>query len=126
MSKQKLYNIFFFLMAAAALTAIVYHTKGYLSPTAETPAWRHALFIGINTISFYGLLQRPRWFIWFWAALTLQQMYSHGSYAWKLWSTQQQVHWISVLVVLMMPVILLVIWLERRAKRRDSATEAHS
>ena len=105
MNKKKR-NILFVAFAGAALLAAVYHIKEIFYPTETTPAWRHALFICINIICIYGMLKRPVWFTWFIGLLTLQQWYSHGSYAIKLWQQEHQIHWISIVDIILLPLLL--------------------
>ena len=93
-----------------------------MNPTQLTPAWRHAVFVAINTILLYAFLKRPNWFIWFFALLTIQQLYSHGGYAISLWKRQQELDWISVIVVLAMPLLLLLLLWERKLKKQAPAS----
>lgn len=121
MRAQQIIKFVFFLAAAAALAAMLYHVKGFMNPTPLTPAWRHAVFAAVDTALFYGLLKRPRWFIWFFGIACLQQVYSHGSYATAVWKTQHMVDWISVLVVLAMPLLFLLLLWEQRLRKKVPA-----
>ena len=111
---RKIVNIIFILFAILSLLAIFYHLRGIFWPNEITPAWRHVLFISINGICIYGFLKRPEWFIWFVGLLTLQQWYSHGSYAIELWQEKHVIHWISVGIIVLMPVAFVLLLLERR------------
>ncbi|MFN8244551.1 MAG: hypothetical protein U0X40_10910 [Ferruginibacter sp.] len=111
-------KLVFFLAAAAALAAMLYHVKGFMNPTPLRPAWRHAVFVAVNTALFYGLLKRPDWFTWFFGLVTLQQLYSHGSSALAEWHTQHRVDWISVLVITGMPLLFFLLLRERRRLRK--------
>ena len=75
---------------------------------------KEAKFISINGICIYGFLKRPEWFIWFVGLLTLQQWYSHGSYAIELWQEKHVIYWISVGIIVLMPVAFVLLLLERR------------
>lgn len=110
---KRIFHIIFIIAAVLTFIALLYHVKGFFYPTSETPAWRHAIFVGINSICIYGLLKRPRWFIWFVGILTIQQWYSHGSYAIELWQKQQSIHWISVGVIIFMPVLFILLLSEK-------------
>ena len=115
MNKKKR-NILFVAFAGAALLAAVYHIKEIFYPTETTPAWRHALFVCINIICIYGVLKRPVWFTWFIGLLTLQQWYSHGSYAIKLWQQEHQIHWISIADIILLPLLFILLLVDRNAK----------
>lgn len=101
---KKLLQILFTAFALLAFAAMVYHIAGTIKPFDSTPAWCHALFVAINIICMYGLLKRPAWFIWFWTALTFQQLYSHGSHFAELLSENKFI-WIDFGVLILMPVI---------------------
>ena len=109
-------NIFFIAFAVAALLAAAYHIKGFFYPTETSPLWRHALFVFISAICIYGVLKRPGWFIWFIGLLTLQQWYSHGSYAIKLWQQEHQIHWISIADILLLPLLFILLLVDKKAK----------
>lgn len=106
----------FIAFAVVAALAMLYHVRGIFYPTILTPAWRHSLFVIINAVCMYGCLKRPRWFTWFIALLTVQQWYSHGSYAVELWKTQHQIHWISVADIVLLPLLLLLLVADKKNK----------
>ena len=113
---KKTSKIFFYVAALASVVALFIHAKGFFYPTELTPAWRHALFVFINIICIYGFLKRPKWFIWFVVILTLQQCFSHGSYALHLWQAENKIHWISVCDVIFLPVLVCLLFIERKTK----------
>lgn len=113
MSKKAL-QVLFTAFALLAFAAMVYHIVGSIKPFDTTPAWRHALFIGINIICIYGLLKRPVWFTWFWALLTIQQLYSHGSHFVRLLSEGEFV-WIDFGVLILMPVIFILLMVDKKS-----------
>ena len=79
-----------------------------------SPPWRHALFAAINTVVAIGMVARPRGFVFAFAALTVQQLVSHGSAAWSAWAEERRVDVASLLVVIAMPVVLLALVIEVR------------
>lgn len=115
---NKLRHILFIAFAVAAFCAMLFHVKGIFYPTPVTPAWRHAIFVLINAICIYGCIKRPGWFIVFIAILTIQQWYSHGSYAIKLWQERQVIHWISVADIILLPVLLMLLIADKKNKQK--------
>lgn len=85
-----------------------YHANKFFFPE-EGNATRHLIFVGINAICVFGLWKRPRWFIYFFGILMLQQFYSHGSIAIKQWQTKHIINWISVCDVLLLPLIFIAL-----------------
>jgi hypothetical protein len=108
----------FRLFALLFLAAATYHLLGWLVPAAGIPGlpWRHALFVAIDSIVAILLLRPQRWLVLPFALLTLQLLYSHGSDTWRLWHMERRVAWISVGVVVMMPIMLAVIIREMRGR----------
>ena len=111
-SRQRLFMAFAVLFIGAAL----FHAVHVFVPEAgpASPPWRHALFVIINLVVAACLLSRPRVFVGAFAILTLQQMYGHGSMALDAWQTQRQVDWMSLGIVVLMPVIFVLLVLDAR------------
>ena len=110
---KKIPPIIFIVFVVLAFCALVFHLKEIFYPTAITPAWRHTIFVLINCICIYALLKRPAWFVWFVGLLTLQQWYSHGSYAVELWQTAHKIHWISLGVIVLLPILFILLIFDR-------------
>src|ERR1700709_2714456 len=90
-----------------------YHANKYFFPEGED-AFRHLVFVGISAIGVYGLWKRPYWFIYFFCALMLQQFYSHGGSAIKQWQIKHTIDWVSIAIVLLMPVIFIALLKEKK------------
>jgi len=110
----------FLAIALAFAAASLFHGAALLSPSlAEpSPAWRHALFVAINLAVAAGFLIRPRWFAFVFLALTLQQLYSHGSQALWLLTRDNRLDWASLLVLAAMPPVAWLL-LRDRARGRE-------
>ena len=113
---SKARRISFIVFAIFACAALLYHTVGAVQPFDATPAWRHTLFIGICTICMYGLLKRPKWFVWFFGILTLQQLYSHGSHFIKLLQGDK-INLIDMAVLLLTPLVFILLLLDKKSKQ---------
>ncbi len=121
---KKTFNIIFIVFAVLAFCALIYHIKEIISPSKKSFAiislvgsFRHIVFVLINCICIYGILRRPLWFIWFLGLLTIQQWYSHGSYIVEYWKVSNHIHWISVGVVLLMPLLFYLLIFERKSNQ---------
>jgi len=117
----------FRVSAAGALVAALFHAAAMLSqPVAALeykptyPTWRHVAFIVIDMSLAWLLLRRPRWLVWAFAALTLQILSSHGVGAWAMWTAQHRIDWISVAISIAAPVVLLLLFMDRRDRRMES------
>jgi hypothetical protein len=113
-------KLFAFFAVLLLLTAI-FHFIGLFYKVDDSPVWRHFLFVGINLFCIYGVLKRPKYFIYFVGLLLLQQYYSHGNYLIKMWIERKQIHWISVFDLLLLPIAFIC--LIEDYKIRHSKTE---
>jgi hypothetical protein len=80
----------------------------------------------LNLALAVGLWVLPRGFFWVFAALTLQQLHSHGRTLFRVLGEQHRLHWESVLVMITLPAMLWLLWQERQlrlARSRSSAAE---
>jgi hypothetical protein len=101
--KRAIGSWFAALAAAFAFTAL-FHLAAILLPSLApgSSASRHAAFVAINTGVVAGLLRRPPWFVWSFAVLTAQQLYSHGLDVWRAWSGAGRIDWMSLAVLAIM------------------------
>jgi len=121
--------IAFRLFAAGCVAAAVYHAVGIAAPTLveHAPAWRHALFVGINAGLAAGFLLRPRWFVYAFALLVVEQVYGHGLRAVEIWGAERRVDWPSVIVLATMPVMLALLVAEaREGKMRSGGADGRT
>jgi hypothetical protein len=107
----------FFIFILLSLAALIFHIKEMIWPGGSTPLWRHIFFALVNCICIYGITKRPAWFIWFTALLTLQQWYSHGSYAVTIWQQQKTIDWISIGIILLLPLLFILLLLEKKENK---------
>jgi hypothetical protein len=117
---NKARHIAFIIFSVFAFAAMLYHTAGAVQPFDATPAWRHSLFIGICTVCVYGLLKRPKWFIWFFGILTVQQLYSHGSHFISILQGENKVNLIDAAVLLLMPPVFILLLIDRSKNNTNS------
>ena len=111
----------FRLLAAFSACAAAYHVAGVLGvlPDDATPAWRHALFVGIDAIGAWYLLTRPLVLLPVFMVLVVQQFVSHGSRV-VLWGTRDgRIDTLSVitLAALVLALLLLILDVRDRSPR---------
>ena len=116
-------KIIFIVFALFFVISAGYHLVTVFFKVNTSPLWRNLLFIVINLLVSYGLLKRPAYFIYLFILLMLQQFYSHGSDMINLWNLQHKVDWMSLLVIIMLPVILVFLFLDRQGKLDTGRSE---
>jgi hypothetical protein len=109
----------FAILAVGFLAGALYHAVALVDTARAEPAppWRHALFVAVNLAAAGGVLARPRFFVWLFAALTAQQVYGHGTYGWRVWRAEGRVDWASVVVLVAMPLVLGLLARDALARR---------
>ena len=109
-------NTLFVVFAIFFIIPAIYHLVAVFYQLNTSPIWRNLLFVGINLFGAYGVLKRPAYFLYFFAALLLQQFYSHGSDLIDMWDLQHKIDWISLSVLVVMPVIFVFLILDKLGK----------
>ena len=110
-------STFFKIAAVLTLVVAIYHAIGIFYPVNDSPAWRHGLFIVVSGFCCYGFLKRPNYFVYLFGVLSLQQFYSHGSAILNTWSAQHKIDWISVAVLVAIPILLYNLVADAREKK---------
>jgi len=88
----------------------LYHLYGLIASLADPRlAAFHAAFVVIDPVTAYLLVRRPEWFTYAFAALTVQQIYSHGMEAVIAWRTTSAIDYVSLFIVVFMPALFVLI-----------------
>jgi hypothetical protein len=106
------FRIFAFLFLAAA----AFHFINLFFRINEAPLSRHLLFILINMVCAAGFIKRPKYFIYVFSVLLIQQYYSHGSYLIRLWQEENKIHWISIGVLITMSAGMFLLMQDARSQ----------
>lgn len=107
---------FFYCAAALSACAAVYHIACILSHMDNTPVWRHIIFFCISVTGIWALIKRPSWLLYALIVLSLQQWYSHGNYLIVKYREEQSIHWVSIVVLILLPVITYAVWKDRKRR----------
>ena len=108
--------VVFKIASAVFVVAALFHFSHWVSPIVGDTAspMRHLVFVAIDLSVAAALYFRP-WFLkYVVAVLTFQQVYSHGAQAWHAWVSQGEVDVVSIAVVLLMPILALLLFVEDR------------
>ena len=114
---QRLAFSFWLAISMSFVLAALFHA--HAAATHTFPVWRHVLFAVINLGVAWGCWRRPRWFIWAFGLLLLQQLYSHGIDLARAWP--ERIDWNSVVVLLGMPLVALALWRAQDHRRASRA-----
>jgi hypothetical protein len=105
---------FFYFVAALSACTAIYHGAALFIHVDNSPLWRHAFFCCLSLAGIYFFLKRPSWLIYPMIILTLQQLYSHGTYCWMKYTVDHSIHWLSVADIVLLPIIIFSIWIDKR------------
>ncbi|CAN5906262.1 hypothetical protein BH24BAC1_BH24BAC1_28810 [soil metagenome] len=114
---RRLSKRLFWVFAAFWGVAAAYHFLGIFGKVNDDPPWRHALFVGIDLLFAYGLLKRPPYFTWLFFFFMVQQYVTHGSKLLDRWEQQAAVDWISLGVLLALPIVFAFLLKEAKANK---------
>ena len=103
---------------AFSLAAAVYHLVGVFYPINSSPPWRHGVFVGVCLFCSYGFTTRPKYFVYLFAVLFVQQVFSHGQYLVTRWMDHNRVDWNSLVLLTFMPILLVGLINELSAQRK--------
>jgi len=112
MRYKKLFIFFSLFFIAFA----VYHAIGIFWPIDTSPWWRHLIFFALSIFGIYGILVRPKYFVYLFGVLLVQQFYSHGSDFIAMWCEQHKIDWISLLVLIVLPIVFVFLILDAKNK----------
>jgi hypothetical protein len=113
--------LLFRIASILAFIAAGYHFIGLFYPVNSAPQWRHALFVVIDSLCAYGLIKRPKYFIYFFFLFLAQQFYTHGGRLLSQWNDHHTIDWISILVLLFMPTVFIQLIIERKNRETESS-----
>lgn len=109
-------NKLFIILAFVFVIPAIFHAFALFFPLNDSPVWRNLLWVFLNLLLAYGVYTRPKFFVYVFALLIIQQFISHGSDLVHLWKTQHKVDWISVSVFIYLPVVFIFLIRDRLGK----------
>jgi hypothetical protein len=92
--------------------AAIYHLIGFFIRINDASEHRHLLFALIDLYCVYGFYDRHRVFYLFFTTLTLHQLFTHTMYLFTMWQVEQQIQWVSICVIILMPLGLVKLVIE--------------
>ncbi|MBX9782975.1 MAG: hypothetical protein K2X48_06765 [Chitinophagaceae bacterium] len=110
-------DVYFKAIAIVGLLPLCFHISGVFVKLDESSPVRHGAFILINLFCIVGLWKRPRWFIYFFILLTVQQLYSHGARIIRYFE-EGRTDWISVALLMVLLTTVLLLFIERWDKSK--------
>jgi hypothetical protein len=118
-SRETPFRIFATLFAGAA----IYHAVAFFYPAVsdERSHWRHAAFCGIDLVCAWCLIKRPKWFVVAFLLLTFEAIWGHGKHAWLLWHMQSRIDWLSLAVLIVVPLAMALLVKDARRQPGSSA-----
>jgi len=107
------------MISILSLMVAAYHFVEIFYPIDPAPPWRHMIFVGISLFCCYGLVKRPKYFVYCFFVLLLQQFYSHGNYLLSQWYDFNKIDWISAVLLPFLLIIFfnLIMDLKTRSQR---------
>lgn len=111
-------SLLFKIASLLSFLVAVYHAIGIFYAVNSSPPLRHLVFVVVCLVCCYGFLKRPKYFIYFFFVLLVQQLYSHG---WSLlfhWF-HGKIDWISLLLLIILPALFYLLARDAKNKMRS-------
>jgi hypothetical protein len=121
MRRDRVFRGLAVLYAGGAL----FHLAAVVAPGLEIPGSRsrHLLFVVIDLGATAALWRRPRGVVVAFAALTVQQLYSHGGRVLRWWHFEHRIDWLSLAVLAVLVATLVLLLSDARARAGRPAAE---
>lgn len=110
-------NKIFLLLSALCLVSAGIHLSGIFGWIDESPPIRHLIFLWLSLWGSYLLQDRPVFLVYLFPILLIQQYYGHGTRAYRWWTEEGRIDWVSLLVLLILPVAYYFICLDFMDKK---------
>jgi hypothetical protein len=118
-SYERLFRVF----AVAFLGAALFHGAAFVKPDLAEPvpaAW-HATFVVVNlTLAYCVVRWRTRAFAVGFVAYMVQQYVEHVPRLLDIWREEQRIDWASVSSLAFVPIVLVFLVLDLRARSRSA------
>ena len=90
------------------LMGSIYHVIAVLIPGfgEPSPTWRHALFFSVGLLMTALAFKKRKAFKVFLFILSMQQIYSHGSYLIEVWKLENRIDYWSVITLAGFPLMM--------------------
>jgi len=99
----------------AALLSIItacYHFIGIFYLVNKSSSLRHTLFVITNLFCCYGFITRPKYFVFIFFILIIQQFNIHGNSLIRQWNNSQTINWIDLSIIILLPIFLINLIIE--------------
>ncbi len=93
-----------------------YHFIGIFYEVNDAPPYRHFVFVLINLFCIYGFYKRPKYFVFLFFLLVINQLDTHGGSLLRDWGDKGIINWIDLFVVILVPLFfahLVMDWKSR-------------
>ena len=122
MSEKTIIKYIFPVFAILFVIAGLHHLYEYFVPELRPnyPPMRHIVFLGINLIFAYLMLNRTKYFVPLLLLISIQQLVGHGGNIIQSWSSKSAALYTDWFVVLMVPIIFLTYTYDVFRKNNDA------
>ena len=110
MNYRKVETFIFPFFSLLFVAAGLHHLYEYFIPELrpDYPPLRHIVFLALNLVLAYFMVNRSKYFLPFLFLISAQQLYGHGGNIMQNWSSDKPILYTDWAVVLVIPMLLLI------------------
>ena len=112
-------NLVFKIASLLFIATAIYHVVAIIYPINQDAPLRNAIFIGISLFCAWGFHKRPKYFLFLYIILVIQQFHSHGGAFLRKWRAGDPFDWFDFGVLFFLTVFgvyLIIDWKDRFGK----------
>lgn len=118
-------NFIIRIITVIFLVAAIYHLVALFVHLNDLPLWRQTLFVFVDLFFALAINYLPGYFLFLFVLLLIEQLYSHGNRLINIWVERKEIDWLSLLVLLFLPLVFFFLFFDGTFNRKREQTKGN-
>ena len=118
-------NFIIRIITVIFLVAAIYHFVALFVHLNDLPLWRQTLFVFVDLFFALAINYLPAYFLFLFVLLLIEQLYSHGNRLINIWVERKEIDWLSLLVLLFLPLVFSFLFFDESFIRKREQTNGN-
>ena len=118
-------NFIIRIITVIFLVAAIYHFVALFVHLNDLPLWRQTLFVFVDLFFALAINYLPGYFLFLFVLLLIEQLYSHGNRLINIWVERKEIDWLSLLVLLFLPLVFFFLFFDETFNRKREQTKGN-